>query len=116
MTFELLSPLEGLLIALRESRAMHRCPYANGVGTCATGCYTEPHCMTDCPDREGWQPEITRLELLIAHDLVTGAGECWLRYSPGRFYATYHPTAPQGLSRCTVCHRVVVRGQGRWWE
>jgi hypothetical protein len=112
------SPLESLLVALRETRLMHACPYLNGTGTCVTGCWTEPHCITDCPDRDGWQPEITRLELLVAMELEAAgeqryAGGCWLRSSSGRLY---HPKAPQGLSFCHGCHRVVVRGMGRWWE
>lgn len=124
MTFELpepFSPLEILLHALHESRAAHRCPYLNGVGTCVTGCGSlpspEPRCITDCPDARGWQSEIMSLELLVARDLAADdqryAGGCW-RQSPRR--AMYHPLAPQGLSFCHGCRRVVVRGQGRWWE
>lgn len=42
-------------------------------------------------------------------------GTCRIRYSPGRFYAFFHPTAPPGMSICGVCDRLVLRGLGRWW-
>ena len=129
MTFELLeplSPLESLRTYLHEARSMHACPYLNGKGTCITGCGSgpepEPHCITDCPDSEGWGPEIHRLELLIARDLEKlgpSAGPCAMRRRMhGRMYryVSYHRKAPQGLSFCCGCRRVVVRGEGRWWE
>lgn len=118
--YEVLSALESLWVAYRSTKDMHRCPYANGTGArkCLTGCYTEPHCITDCPDREGWGPEIHRIELLIAHDLEAAepdyvAGGCCARHVDG---PPFHPYAPQGLSFCHGCRRVVVRGKGRWWE
>jgi hypothetical protein len=27
-----------------------------------------------------------------------------------------HHEAPAGVHRCTICDRLVIRGQGRWWE
>lgn len=27
-----------------------------------------------------------------------------------------HPVAPIGASHCRACGRVVLRGEGRWWE
>ena len=121
--FEVFDSIEGLWVAYRATKDMDACPYLRGTGTCVTGCGArpepEPHCITDCPDREGWGPELHRLELLIASDLQRVgryANGCRRRRLGGLAFRSYHPDAPQGLSWCSVCHRVVIRGKGRWWR
>lgn len=47
---------------------------------------------------------------------LPGSGGCWVRLSPGRVWATFHPKAPGGVSRCDICDRFVLRGLGKWWE
>ena len=125
MTFELpelLDPIESLWVAFRATRETAACPYLNGKGTCVTGCRTEPSCITDCPDGEGWGPEIGRIEALIAHDLERvgpSAGPCRLRRRKMQGmhrYTSFHRDAPQGLSFCHGCRRVVIRGKGAWWR
>lgn len=124
MTFELpeiLSPMECLWVTYRATKEMDSCPYSRGTGTCVTGCQTEPSCWTDCPDAEGWGPEVHRLELLIARELEAAepdhlAGGCYVRVRPGWNGHPNHPNAPQGLSFCHGCRRVVIRGKGRWWR
>lgn len=36
---------------------------------------------------------------------------CW-SFSSG---LAQHRDAPQGISHCRACGRIVVRGEGRWW-
>lgn len=45
---------------LLEAQAMVRCPYYQHDGTCDSGCYCEPACVTDAP-REGWEALIASL-------------------------------------------------------
>lgn len=33
------------------------CPYYRGVGSCASGCYTEPFCQADTPTG-GWEQQL----------------------------------------------------------
>lgn len=58
----------------------------------------------------------TLTHLLIDRGDIPKSGPCWVRYAPGRIYATYHPDAPAGVSLCGVCNRLVLRALGRWWE
>lgn len=52
----------------------------------------------------------------LANGWLPAAGRCMVRLGPGRLYATFHDEAPAGASHCRVCDRLVLRGEGRWWE
>jgi hypothetical protein len=43
------------------------------------------------------------------------AGGCWVRMTPGRILATFHPDAPEGASWCAVCKRTVYRGAAAFY-
>lgn len=55
------------------------------------------------------------INLLLERGDVEYAGRCMVRMSPGRIYATYHDSAPPGISACPVCGRWVVRKLPYWW-
>lgn len=46
-----------LLDSASEALNALSCPYYNGRGICASGCYTEPSCQTDAPT-EGWVAQL----------------------------------------------------------
>lgn len=47
--------------------------------------------------------------------IYVSARRCRVRFFKGK-RVRFHPLAPQGVSKCPVCFRVVVRGMGKWWE
>lgn len=53
---------------------------------------------------------------IAMYGALPAAGQCKVRIGGGRTYATFHDSAPRGLSACPVCGRMVTRGLGRWWE
>lgn len=42
-----------------EARSMMACPYYVCEGTCESGCYSEPRCITDAP-LDGWEGVLRR--------------------------------------------------------
>lgn len=56
---QFLRELDEVEAALDTPHAMLACPYLVGGNTCASGCWSEPRCVTEEPI-DGWETDVRR--------------------------------------------------------